>query len=120
MMSNADLGRALLELPGATEDFPFGPEAAVYRVGGKMFALVMQDAVPPRINLKCDPERAIILRDTWAAITPGYHMSKRHWNTVTLGLDLPEEALPELIAHSYELVLSSLPKKDQARIRGAG
>ncbi len=115
-MNHAELRSRLLALAWATEDFPFGPEAAVYRVGGKMFALVPQDVARVAINLKCDPERAMVLRATWTAVTPGYHMNKRHWNTVTLGGDLPDEALDELILHSYTLVRASLTKKELAAL----
>lgn len=105
-----------LSKPGATEETPFGPNTLVYKVGGKMFALAAPDAVPPSINLKCDPERAVELRDTYPAITPGYHMNKRHWNTLTLDGSLPPELVAECIDHSFELVVSSLPRA--ARLPG--
>ncbi len=112
-MNTADLRAAVMALPAATEDFPFGPDTAVYRVGGKMFALISLDEASARINLKCDPEQAINLREMWKAVTPGYHMNKRHWNTVEPGVDLPDEAITELIAHSYALVLASLSRKER-------
>lgn len=117
-MNTADLRAALLALPATSEDFPFGPETAVFRVAGKMFALIPLDEAAVKINLKCDPDRAVVLRDTWAAITPGYHMNKRHWNTVELGQDLPDEAIPELIQHSYELVVASLTRKARVSLLG--
>lgn len=115
-MSTAELRAAVMALPAATEDFPFGPDTAVYRVGGKMFALISLDEASARINLKCDPDRAINLRELWRAVSPGYHMNKRHWNTVEAGLDLPDEAITELIAHSYALVLASLTRKERERL----
>lgn len=100
---------------GAEETTPFGPDVLVYKVGGKMFALTVPDEFPARINLKCDPERSIILRDEHEAIIPGYHMNKRHWNTLVLDGSLPARLVNELIDHSYDLVAASLPKK---RARG--
>ena len=90
---------------------PFGPDVLVYKVGGKMFALVIPDDFPPSVNLKCDPNRALELRDRYEDIQPGYHMNKRHWNTVTLDGSLPAALLRELIEHSYQLVVRGLPKK---------
>ena len=99
-----------LALPGAEETTPFGPEVLVYKVGGRMFALSNPDDVPARVNLKCDPERAIDLREQHEAVLPGYHMNKKHWNTVLLDRSLPADLVRELIDHSYDLVVSSLPK----------
>lgn len=100
-----------LSKAGAVETTPFGPDALVYKVGGKMFALTVPDDFPARINLKCDPERSLELRDAYDAITPGYHMNKRHWNTVLLDGSVPTGLVRELIDHSYDLVRASLPKK---------
>lgn len=100
-----------LSQPHATEETPFGPEVLVYKVGGKMFALTDPGGVPPTLNLKCEPLRALELRDRHAGIQPGYHMNKRHWNTVTLDGSLPAALVRELIEHSYQLVVSGLPKK---------
>jgi predicted DNA-binding protein (MmcQ/YjbR family) len=97
-----------LGLPGAVEDYPFGDDVAVFKVGGKMFALVMLSGEPGRMNLKCDPERALELRARHAAVEPGYHANKKHWNTVIL--DGTVDELPDLIDHSYELVVASLPR----------
>lgn len=99
-----------LEKPGAEETTPFGPDVLVYKVAGKMFALTVPDDFPARINLKCDPDRSVVLRDEYSAIAPGYHMNKRHWNTVTLDGSLPSPLVRELIDHSYDLVVASLPK----------
>lgn len=97
--------------PGSTETYPFGEETLVFKVGGKMFALTGIGTVPPTVNLKCDPERAIELRERYHAVRPGYHMNKRHWNTVTLDGSIPAAELRKMIDHSYALVVASLPKK---------
>ena len=98
-----------LAKPGAEGTTPFGPDVLVYKVGGKMFALAVPDDFPSRINLKCDPDRAVILRDEHDAILPGYHMNKRNWNTLVLDGSLPSSLVAGLIDHSYELVAASLP-----------
>lgn len=108
-----DLRLFALALPGATEDFPFDEHTLALRVGGKIFALLALDAVPPSFNAKCDPERAIELRDTWPAIRPGYHMNKKHWNTVTLDGSVPPALIEELVRHAHTLVWRSLPRKDR-------
>ena len=96
--------------PGFSEDLPFGPEVLAFRVGGRIFALMDVDAFES-VNLKCDPERAVDLREQHAGITPGYHMNKRHWNTVRTDGSVPHRLLLELARHSYELVRASLPGK---------
>lgn len=101
---------------GITEEFPFGPENLVFKVMGKMFALLPLDDVPPRANLKCDPERAVELREEYdGAITAGYHMSKVHWNTLYLE-SLPPDLVRQLIDHSYNLVVAGLTKKLRAEL----
>ena len=95
---------------GVTYDTPFGPDVLVFRVMGKMFALAPLDLFET-VNLKCDPERAVELREQHAGITPGYHMNKQHWNTVSTTGDVSEKLLRELVDHSYDLVKASLPKK---------
>ena len=102
-----------LHKKGVTEGLPFGPDTLVFKVMGKMFALVGLDEVPLRANLKCDPERALELRDRYEGVLPGYHMSKVHWNTVKINSDVPDALFYELIDHSYELVVQKLPKKIQ-------
>ena len=99
-----------LAKPGAEETTPFGPDNLVFKVAGKMFALAGLDEVPARANLKCDPDRALELRDRYEEVQPGYHMSKKHWNTVDLEGGIPERELREMIDHSYELVVNGLPK----------
>lgn len=110
----------LMGFPGVSEEAPFGPEVPVYKVAGKMFALLLPDEVPPRMNLKCDPERALELRDAHEAILPGYHMNKRHWNTLRLDGSLPGDLVRELIRHSYERVVSGLPKRERKRLAQTG
>ncbi|WP_017730247.1 MmcQ/YjbR family DNA-binding protein [Nafulsella turpanensis] len=99
-----------LHLPGATEDFPFGEETLVFKVGGKMFALTDMDTFES-INLKCEPEKAVELREQYEGVLPGYHMNKKHWNTVLTDGSVPDVLLKEWIRDSYELVVQSLPKK---------
>lgn len=99
-----------LAKPGVEEGLPFGPETLVFKVGGKLFALTGIDTFD-YINLKCDPERALELREAYDAIRPGYHMSKKHWNSVYMDGSLRDQFILELTDHSYELVFSSLPKK---------
>lgn len=116
-MDLPDVIERFLSKPGAEETTPFGPDVLVYKVGGKMFGLTVPDDFPARINLKCDPERSVMLREEHAAITPGYHMNKRHWNTVVLDGSLSAKLVRELIDHSYELVVASLPKAVRAKLR---
>ena len=96
---------------GAIEDFPFGPEHSVFKVEGKMFALSALDRTPLEVSVKCEPELALALRDSYPAIRPGYHLNKRHWNTITLDGSLPDELVRDLIEDSYDLVVSALPKR---------
>ncbi len=109
-MKAEGLQAACLSLRGAYEDFPFGDEVSVYKVAGKMFALCALDGDPLQLSVKCEPELAIALRDTHAAIVPGYHLNKRHWNTITLDGSLTDEFVRGMIEDSYELVVDSLPK----------
>lgn len=95
-----------LEKPHAQEDYPFGPDAAVFKVNGKMFALTQPPGKPTRINLKCEPMLALKLRQRYPdKVIPGYHMNKTHWNTVVLDGSLPETEIRKMIDHSYELVV---------------
>ncbi|WP_429145377.1 MmcQ/YjbR family DNA-binding protein [Aeromonas rivipollensis] len=109
-MSLASLREFLLSQPGATEDTPFGPEILVYRIAGKMFALVDWQAEPLTINLKCEPELALLLREIHPEVKPGWHMNKQHWNTVTLSENLDAELWQGWIEHSYLRVVAGLPK----------
>ncbi len=105
-----------LSKPCVTEEFPFGPDTLVFKVGGKLFALTGLENYPTTFNAKCDPERAIELRAEYPAIAPGWHMNKKHWNTVTLDGSLRAELVEELIDHSYELVCKSLTRKVRAEL----
>ena len=100
---------------GVTEEFPFGEETLVYKVMGKMFALADIDLFES-INLKCDPERAIELREENPGIIPGYHMNKKHWNTVRMDGSVADTLVEELIDHSYELVVSKLSRVLKAEL----
>jgi len=101
-----------LSKKGVTESFPFDEQTLVFKVMGKMFALSGLEHQPARANLKCDPERSLELRSSYdGLIIPGYHMSKIHWNTVELEMNIPHKLLLELIDHSYDLVVSKLTKK---------
>ncbi|MET8881361.1 MmcQ/YjbR family DNA-binding protein [Streptomyces rubiginosohelvolus] len=104
-----------LEFNASVEEFPFGPETSVFKVLGKMFALTALEARPLTVNLKCDPDEAIRLRETHTAIVPGWHMSKRHWNTVTVS-GVPDRLLREMIEDSYDLVVAGLPKAERLRL----
>ena len=105
-----------LSKKGITEEFPFDAQTLVFKVVGKMFALVPLERIPSQANLKCDPERAIALREEYdGVITPGYHMSKVHWNTLFLE-NLPPNLVNELVDHSYELVVSKMTKKLRAEL----
>ncbi|TMR90422.1 MmcQ/YjbR family DNA-binding protein [Nonomuraea basaltis] len=103
--------------PGSVEDYPFGDEVAVFKVAGRMFALVSLGPPPGGVSLKCDPDLATDLRARHAAITPGYHLNKRHWNTVELDGSVPDEELLELIDHSYELVVARLTRAQRNELR---
>lgn len=105
-----------LEKPAVTEEFPFGPETLVFKVGGKVFALTGLDEINFKVNLKCDPDYAIELRESHEEVKQGYHMNKKHWNTVDFEGSLPEELLRNLVNHSYELVLKSLPKSKRENL----
>lgn len=100
---------------GTSEDFPFDEDTLVLRVGKKMFALISVTE-PFRINLKCDPELAVELREKYDAVTPGFHMNKTHWNTVNFDGSIPDKEILEMIDHSYNLVFVSLPKKIRLEI----
>lgn len=97
----------------ASEGTPFGPDVLVFKVGGRIFALASLDEVPPRANLKCDPDLALELRDRYEQVTPGYHMNKKHWNTVEIGTGIPDADLRKMIDHSYELVAKRLPQAER-------
>lgn len=99
-----------LNKPAVTEGFPFGESTLVFKVAGKMFALCGVDGFE-YINLKCDPERAIELREQFSCVRPGYHMNKAHWNSVYINQELSDSEVYKLVDHSYDLIKKSLPKK---------
>ena len=116
MMELEPLRAYLLSRPGAVEDYPFGPQPLVVKVGGKIFALVAADSTPLRISLKCEPAHAQFLRDTFPAVQPGYHLNKEHWNTVVLDGSIPEEGIRAMIDESYRLVVAGLSKAQRSRL----
>jgi predicted DNA-binding protein (MmcQ/YjbR family) len=103
-------------MPASAEDYPFGDGVAVFKVGGRMFALVSLEGESGSVNLKCDPELALELRARYSAVRPGYHQDKRHWNTVVLDGSIDDEELREMIDHSYRLVVDGLPRAQRARL----
>ena len=109
-MDGVDFREYCLAKPNATEGTPFGETVLVFKVAGKMFALMSLDEVPATANLKCDPDVALELRDRYQQVRPGYHMNKKHWNTVEIDSGIPEVELRRMIDHSYDLVAESLPK----------
>ena len=102
--------------PEAREDFPFGPSLYVYKIKGRMFALIRYVKNTAKINLKCDPQEAMVLRDIFEAVEPGYHMNKAHWNTVTLDGSIPQGEIERMIDRSYELVVKNLTKLEQKHL----
>ncbi|GAA2929231.1 MULTISPECIES: MmcQ/YjbR family DNA-binding protein [Streptomycetaceae] len=114
-MTPQELRAFCLEFNASAEEFPFGPETSVFKVLGKMFALSALDGRPLKVNLKCDPDDAVRLREEHPAIEPGWHMNKRHWNTVTVQ-KLPGRMVRELVEDSYDLVVAGLPKAERLRL----
>ena len=115
-MDAAELRGWCLAQNGAIEDFPFTPQHSVFKVAGKMFALSALAREPLEVSVKCEPELAVELRNSYPAIRPGYHLNKRHWNTITLDGSLSDELVRDLIEDSYDLVVSALPKRVQAEL----
>ena len=99
----------LAGMPGATVSEPFAEGVPVYKVGGKVFAICQPHSTPPQVTLKCDPGRALLLREQYRSIVPGYHVDKRHWNTVVLDGEVPDDDVLDLVHHSWELVVAKLP-----------
>jgi predicted DNA-binding protein (MmcQ/YjbR family) len=116
-MDATELREWCLEQVGAVEEFPFGPQPAVFKVAGKIFALSALRRTPLEVSVKCEPELAVDLRNTYAAIRPGYHLNKRHWNTITLDGSLPDQLVRDLIEDSYDLVVSALPRRVREGLR---
>lgn len=116
-MNAAELRDHCLSFSGAEETFPFGPENSVFKVSGKVFALSRLGGRPLRVSLKCEPALAEQLRTAHAAVLPGYHLNKRHWNTVVIDGSLPDTMIRDMVEDSYDLIVSRLPR---ARRRALG
>ena len=106
-----------LKKKGVKEEFPFDEETLVFKVAGKIFLLASLEAIPLQINLKCNPEKAIELREEFDSVQPGYHMNKKHWNTIILDGTVPAKKILEWIDHSYNLVVSGLKKSDLKKLK---
>lgn len=107
MIDHATIEHMIQMLPDVVLDYPFGEGVAVYKIGsaqGKMFALIQEDSRPLRLSLKCDPQLAELLREKYESVVPGYHLNKKHWNTIICSGQVPEDELRDLVRHSYELV----------------
>jgi predicted DNA-binding protein (MmcQ/YjbR family) len=109
-MKPSELRGHCLSFPGAEETFPFGPDTSVFKVEAKMFALSQLGAAELRVSLKCEPELAEQLREAHPEVIPGYHLNKRHWNTVIVDGSLPEQMIRDMIEDSYDLVVGELPE----------
>jgi predicted DNA-binding protein (MmcQ/YjbR family) len=116
VISPAALRRHCLGFAGAVEEFPFAPETSVFKVRGKVFAICRLAGKPLAVSLKCEPVIAEQLRATHPAVTPGYHLNKRHWNTVVVDGSLPDRLVLEMVEDSYDLVVDGLPKRVQAEL----
>jgi predicted DNA-binding protein (MmcQ/YjbR family) len=115
-MNAIELRAWCLAQHAAVEEFPFGPRVSVFKVSGKMFALSALDHTPLEVSVKCEPDLAVQLRNTYTAIRPGYHLNKRHWNTISLDGSLPRQLVRDLIEDSYDLVVSALPKRTREQL----
>ncbi len=107
MITHKTVETWVMSLPGVVLDYPFGEGVAVYKIGsteGKMFALIDEKSLPVRLSLKCDPQLAVLLREKYESVVPGYHLNKKHWNTIICAGQIPEGELRDFIRHSYELV----------------
>ena len=119
-MRAAELKKICLDLPGAGEEFPFDDLNSVFKVAGKVFAISRLKGQPLRVSLKCDPDLAVKLRIQYPAITAGYHLNKKHWNTVVLDDSVSDQLVREMIEDSYDLVVSKLSKAQQERLHWVG
>jgi predicted DNA-binding protein (MmcQ/YjbR family) len=117
-MTRNQLIEYIMSFKGATKDTPFGPDTLVFKVMGKMFALTGVEKTDNSVNLKCDPEHALILRQVYPDdVIPGYHMNKKHWNTVTIDGAVPDDELEDMIRESYDLVVAKLKKADREALK---
>ena len=110
MLNIEQIREYCLKKKGVTEEFPFDEDTLVFKVAGKIFLLASLEAIPLQINLKCDPEKAVELREEYDSVQPGYHMNKKHWNTIIIDGTIPERKLLELIEDSFSLVIAGLTK----------
>ncbi|HEX6583492.1 MAG TPA: MmcQ/YjbR family DNA-binding protein [Thermoleophilaceae bacterium] len=116
-MTARGLKKLCLSFPGASETFPFGPEHSVFKVEGKLFAISALAAPPLKVSLKCEPDLAEQLRAAWPdAIAPGYHLNKRHWNTVTLDGSLADAMVRDMVEDSYDLIVAAMPRAVRERL----
>lgn len=106
MLDHKLVEQYILSMPGAVLEYPFGKDVAVYKVGDKMFALIAESSDPLRLSLKCDPELSKVLREKYETVMPGYHLNKKHWNTIVLSGQLEWQEVQDLIRHSHMLVVS--------------
>lgn len=106
-MEHKTVEEYIFSMPGAVLEYPFGKEVAVYKVNDKMFALIAEGSDPVRLSLKCDPQLSLVLREKYETVLPGYHLNKKHWNTIILSGQLAREEVQDLIRHSYILVNGS-------------
>ena len=116
-MNIEDISEYCLSKKGTSEDFPFDEETLVFKVIGKMFALIPLERIPFQINLKCDPELAVELRERYEAVQPGYHMNKNHWNTILIDGSLRKDLILEWIDLSYDLVVKGLKKSERGKLQ---
>ena len=116
MKTHAAANAQFMSYPGATSGYPFGPGVLVYKVGGKIFGLLAERDDPPQVNLKCEPGWATALRGSFEAVIPGYHMNKKHWNTVILDGSVSTHVIMEMFDHSYERVFEKLTKAARSAI----
>jgi predicted DNA-binding protein (MmcQ/YjbR family) len=110
-MTPGELRQLCLAFAGAEETFPFGELTSVFKVGGKIFALTQLGADSLRVSLKCEPELVELLRSAYEAVIPGYHLDKRHWNTVIIDGSIPDGAVRDMVEDSYDLIVSKLPAR---------
>ena len=115
-MNIESLRNYCLAKKGVEECLPFGPDTLVFKVGNKLFLLAALDALPLQFNVKCEPENAVLLREQYSCVIPGYHMNKRHWNTIIIDGMVSDKTLHQWIDDSYALVVSSLPKSKKQQI----
>lgn len=117
-MDHKEVEKYLLTKPSSRLDYPFDETTAVYKVGDKMFAIIAEKSNPLRVSLKCDPLLAETLREKYESVLPGYHLNKKHWNTIVLSGQLDDQEVIDLINHSYDLVYKSLTEKARSKIKG--